>query len=164
MKVVDGSSLAVAVLLNRIPRGTTQVVLRGKLTKVAYALAFNLCQRGIKVRLFCSSQHKKKAELDFGSQAKSGLGYYHLFFWVCYSPMGFYANTFILWKHGVIQCSVLLLHFAQSKLIHNLNIMKVFLDFFFSLYASQNTKSGIENFYSTTRLCGNQFKWLWFGL
>ena len=61
VKVVDGSSLAVAVLLNSIPRGTTQVVLRGKLTKVAYALAFNLCQRGIKVRLFCSSQHKKKA-------------------------------------------------------------------------------------------------------
>ena len=63
VKVVDGSSLAVAVLLNSIPRGTTQVVLRGKLTKVAYALAFNLCQRSTTVRLFCSSQHKKKAKL-----------------------------------------------------------------------------------------------------
>ena len=62
VKVVDGSSLAVAVLLNSIPRGTTQVVLRGKLTKVAYALAFTLCQRGIKVRLFCSSQHKNKGQ------------------------------------------------------------------------------------------------------
>ena len=91
VKVVDGSSLAVAVLLNSIPRGTTQVVLRGKLTKVAYALAFNLCQRGITVRLFCSSQHKKKAKLDFRSL------------------------TFILCKHGAIQCSVLLLHFAQSN-------------------------------------------------
>ena len=96
VKVVDGSSLTVAVLLNSIPRGTTQVVLRGKLTKVAYALAFTLCQRGVKVRLFCSSQHKRKVKLDFGSQAKSGLGYYHLFFWVCHSPMGFYASTFIL--------------------------------------------------------------------
>jgi aldehyde decarbonylase len=52
VKVVDGSSLAVAVVLNRIPEGTTQVVLRGRLTKVAYALAFTLCQRGIQVRLF----------------------------------------------------------------------------------------------------------------
>ena len=51
VKVVDGSSLAVAVVLNRIPKGTTEVVLRGKLTKVAYALAFTLCQRGIQVRL-----------------------------------------------------------------------------------------------------------------
>ena len=49
VKIVDGSSLAVAVVLNSIPEGTTQVVLRGKLTKVAYALAFTLCQRGIQV-------------------------------------------------------------------------------------------------------------------
>ena len=56
VKVVDGSSLAVAVVLNSIPRGTTEVILRGKLTKVAYALVFALCQRGIQVRLFCSSK------------------------------------------------------------------------------------------------------------
>ncbi|KAB1204060.1 Protein ECERIFERUM 1 [Morella rubra] len=49
VKIVDGSSLAVAVVLNSIPKGTTQVVLRGKLTKVAYGLAFTLCQRGIQV-------------------------------------------------------------------------------------------------------------------
>ncbi|KAB1222656.1 Protein ECERIFERUM 1 [Morella rubra] len=49
VKIVDGSSLAVAVVLNSIPKGTTQVVLTGKLTKVAYALAFTLCQRGIQV-------------------------------------------------------------------------------------------------------------------
>ncbi|TQE09075.1 hypothetical protein C1H46_005458 [Malus baccata] len=35
IKVVDGSSLAVAVILNSIPKPTTQVVLRGNLTKVA---------------------------------------------------------------------------------------------------------------------------------
>ncbi|KAB1222655.1 Protein ECERIFERUM 1 [Morella rubra] len=49
VKIVDGSSLAVALVLNSIPKGTTQVVLTGKLTKVAYALAFTLCQRGIQV-------------------------------------------------------------------------------------------------------------------
>lgn len=49
VKVVDGSSLAVAVLLHSIPKATTQVLLRGKLTKVASTLAFNLCQRGIQV-------------------------------------------------------------------------------------------------------------------
>ena len=85
VKVVDGSSLAVAVLLNSIPRGTTQVVLRGKLTKVAYALAFTLCQRGIKVIYFVQANTKTKAKIDVRPQ----------------------ENTFILCKHG-IQCSVLL--------------------------------------------------------
>ncbi|KAI9181126.1 hypothetical protein LWI28_011748 [Acer negundo] len=51
MKVVDGTSLAVAVNVNSIPKGTTQVLLRGKLTKVAYALAFALCQKGLQVLL-----------------------------------------------------------------------------------------------------------------
>ena len=40
VKVVDGSSLVVAVVLNSIPKGTTQVLLRGKLNKVAYTIAF----------------------------------------------------------------------------------------------------------------------------
>lgn len=52
VKIVDGSSLAAAVVLNNIPKGTTQVLLMGKLTKVAYALAFALCQRGVKVCFF----------------------------------------------------------------------------------------------------------------
>ncbi|XP_061995612.1 protein CER1-like 1 [Rosa rugosa] len=47
--MVDGSSLVVAVILNSIPKETTQVLLRGKLTKVAVAIAFGLIQRGIKV-------------------------------------------------------------------------------------------------------------------
>lgn len=51
IKVVDGSSLAVAVLLNSIPKGTTQVLLRGNLTKVAFSLASALCQRDIQVYL-----------------------------------------------------------------------------------------------------------------
>ncbi|CAN6703838.1 unnamed protein product [Malus baccata var. baccata] len=47
IKVVDGSSLAVAVILNSIPKRTTQVVLRGNLTKVVYAIAYALSQKGI---------------------------------------------------------------------------------------------------------------------
>jgi aldehyde decarbonylase len=53
IKLVDGSSLAVAVVLNSIPKGTTQVFLRGNLTKVAYAIANALCERGIQVRFNC---------------------------------------------------------------------------------------------------------------
>jgi len=52
VKVVDGSSLVVALLLNTIPKGTTQVLLRGKLTKVAYALVFSLCQQNVQVIFF----------------------------------------------------------------------------------------------------------------
>ncbi|TKY68824.1 CER 2 [Spatholobus suberectus] len=59
VKVVDGSSLAVAVVLNSIPKGTTQVLLRGKLTKVAYALAFTLCQQGIKVATIHKDDYMK---------------------------------------------------------------------------------------------------------
>ncbi|KAJ4831894.1 hypothetical protein Tsubulata_018101 [Turnera subulata] len=58
VKVVDGSSLVVAIVLNSIPKGTTQVLLRGKLTKVAYAIAFALCQRGIQV----ATLHKHEKE------------------------------------------------------------------------------------------------------
>ncbi|RVW20789.1 Protein ECERIFERUM 1 [Vitis vinifera] len=49
IKVVDGSSLAVAVVLNSIPKGTTQVLFRGNLSKVAYFIASALCQMDIQV-------------------------------------------------------------------------------------------------------------------
>lgn len=49
VKLVDGSSLAVAVVLNSIPKGANQVVLRGDLSKVAYVIALDLCQHGIQV-------------------------------------------------------------------------------------------------------------------
>ena len=52
IKIVDGCSLAAAVVLNSIPKGTTQVLLRGKITKVASAIAFYLCKRGIQVYMF----------------------------------------------------------------------------------------------------------------
>ncbi|KAJ7947313.1 Protein ECERIFERUM 1-like [Quillaja saponaria] len=59
VKVVDGSSLAVAVVLNNIPKGTTQVLLRGKLTKVACATAFALSQKGIKVAVLHEDEYLK---------------------------------------------------------------------------------------------------------
>ncbi|KAI3681352.1 hypothetical protein L6452_36144 [Arctium lappa] len=49
VRVVDGSSLAVAVVLNSIPEGTTQVVFKGNFNKVASYLAIALCHRGIQV-------------------------------------------------------------------------------------------------------------------
>ena len=52
IKVVDGSSLAAAIVLNSIPKGTTQVLLRGKITKVVCAIAVDLCKRGIQVYMF----------------------------------------------------------------------------------------------------------------
>lgn len=51
VKIVDGTSLAVAVVLKSIPKGTTQVVLQGNLSKVAYPIALALCQGGIQVHL-----------------------------------------------------------------------------------------------------------------
>ncbi|CAN4099558.1 unnamed protein product [Withania somnifera] len=59
IKVVDGSSLAVAVVLNSIPKGTTEVLLRGNLTKVAFSLASALCQRDIKVATLYRSDYEK---------------------------------------------------------------------------------------------------------
>ncbi|GMJ14506.1 ECERIFERUM 22, ECERIFERUM 1 [Hibiscus trionum] len=59
VKLVDGSSLAVAVLLNSIPKGTTQLLLRGKLTKVAVAVAFALCQKGIQVAVSREDEYEK---------------------------------------------------------------------------------------------------------
>ncbi|KAM6542768.1 hypothetical protein CsatB_007215 [Cannabis sativa] len=59
VKVVDGSSLAVSVVLNSIPKGTTQVLLTGNLTKVAYAVALTLCQKGIQVASSKEEEYKK---------------------------------------------------------------------------------------------------------
>ncbi|RZC91540.1 hypothetical protein C5167_027598 [Papaver somniferum] len=49
-RIVDGSNLAVAFVVNNmVPKGTSQVIMRGNLTKVAYGIAFVLCQRGVRV-------------------------------------------------------------------------------------------------------------------
>ncbi|PKA52112.1 Protein ECERIFERUM 1 [Apostasia shenzhenica] len=49
VRIVDGSSLAAAVILSSIPQGTQQVVLKGHLSKVAYIVIQSLCNRGVKV-------------------------------------------------------------------------------------------------------------------
>ncbi|KAK1425154.1 hypothetical protein QVD17_20499 [Tagetes erecta] len=65
VKLVDGSSLAVAVLLNTIPKDTTQVVFRGNFNKVAYHLALALCHNGIKVAVSRSDDYQKiKSEVE----------------------------------------------------------------------------------------------------
>ncbi|KAL9262508.1 Very-long-chain aldehyde decarbonylase GL1-5-like protein [Drosera capensis] len=64
VKLVDGSSLAVAVVLNSIPKGTTEVLLSGKLSKIAYAIAASLCHQGIQVATSREDQYEKlKAKL-----------------------------------------------------------------------------------------------------
>ncbi|XP_047956764.1 very-long-chain aldehyde decarbonylase CER1-like [Salvia hispanica] len=72
VKLVDGSSLAVAIVLNSIPKGTTQVVFRGNPNKVAYSIALALCQGGIQVFTLNEDDYKKiKAKLN--SEAASNL-------------------------------------------------------------------------------------------
>lgn len=52
INLVDGSSLAIAIVLKSIPKGTTQVVLCGNLNKVGFAIANALCQSGVQVLMF----------------------------------------------------------------------------------------------------------------
>ncbi|KAK3433866.1 hypothetical protein EUGRSUZ_D01144 [Eucalyptus grandis] len=59
-KLVDGSSLAVAVVLRSIPKGTSQVLLRGNLNKLACAIAHALCARGIQVNVASKDEHEKR--------------------------------------------------------------------------------------------------------
>ncbi|KAL7606598.1 hypothetical protein Lser_V15G15907 [Lactuca serriola] len=72
VKLVDGSSLAVAVVLNSIPKGTTQVVIRGNFNKVAYSLVLALCHKGIQVSISRSHNYQRlKSELELsGDQDK----------------------------------------------------------------------------------------------
>ncbi|XP_059440240.1 very-long-chain aldehyde decarbonylase CER1-like [Corylus avellana] len=72
IKLVDGSSLAVAVVLNSIPKGTTQVFLRGNLTKVAYAIANALCERGIQVAIPYKDEYEK-LQLRLTTMSKNNL-------------------------------------------------------------------------------------------
>ncbi|KAK9101662.1 hypothetical protein Scep_025092 [Stephania cephalantha] len=59
IRLVDGSSLAVAIVLNSIPKGTDKVVLRGGTCKVAHAIVQALCRDGIKVVAVCKSEYEK---------------------------------------------------------------------------------------------------------
>ncbi|KAF8388517.1 hypothetical protein HHK36_027192 [Tetracentron sinense] len=59
IRVVDGSSLAVAVVLNSIPKGAKHVFLRGNISKVAYAIVLVLCQREIQVTVIQKDEYEK---------------------------------------------------------------------------------------------------------
>ncbi|KAM7474331.1 hypothetical protein LguiB_021574 [Lonicera macranthoides] len=60
VKVVDGSSLAVAIVINKIPKGTTQVLLVAKQqSKVASSIASALCQCGIQVFTLFKEEYEK---------------------------------------------------------------------------------------------------------
>ncbi|KAL8155584.1 hypothetical protein AgCh_000826 [Apium graveolens] len=47
VKIVDGSRLATAVVLNSIPKGTNQVAIKGNSSKVSNSVAVELCGRGV---------------------------------------------------------------------------------------------------------------------
>ncbi|GFP90458.1 protein eceriferum 1 [Phtheirospermum japonicum] len=55
-KIIDGSGLVVAVVLNSIPKGTTEILFRGKLSKIAFAIVSALCHKGIKVATFYENE------------------------------------------------------------------------------------------------------------
>ncbi|XP_071735972.1 very-long-chain aldehyde decarbonylase GL1-5-like [Rutidosis leptorrhynchoides] len=59
VKLVDGSSLAAAVVLNSIPEGTTQVAFKGKFNKVAYPIALALLRKGIQVAISNKNEYEK---------------------------------------------------------------------------------------------------------
>ncbi|PHT68300.1 hypothetical protein T459_27787 [Capsicum annuum] len=64
VKVVDRSSLIVVMVLNSILKGTSQVVLRGRLSKVAYNITLALCDWGIQVVMLNEEDNKRlKAKL-----------------------------------------------------------------------------------------------------
>ncbi|KAL1535831.1 aldehyde oxygenase (deformylating) [Salvia divinorum] len=70
-KVVDGSSLAIAIVLNSIPKGTTQVLFRGALSKLAFAIVSALCHRGIQVSTFYETEKIKLCSTTEGEVAVS---------------------------------------------------------------------------------------------
>ncbi|XP_058101486.1 very-long-chain aldehyde decarbonylase GL1-4-like isoform X2 [Magnolia sinica] len=74
IRIVDGSSLAVAIVLNSIPKGTERVLLRGILSKTSYAIALALCQRGIQIITVCSDEYEK---LKLRLPAKHGCYLFH---------------------------------------------------------------------------------------
>ncbi|AES88379.2 fatty acid hydroxylase superfamily protein [Medicago truncatula] len=74
IKVVDGSSLVVATVLNNIPKGTNQVLLRGKFNKVALAIINALCSKNVQVTVLYRDELKeleRRVAVSDGSLALS---------------------------------------------------------------------------------------------
>lgn len=59
VKLVDGSSLAVAVVLDSIPKGTSQLLFRGRPCKVALSIVSKLCRKGIQVFTIRKDEYEK---------------------------------------------------------------------------------------------------------
>ncbi|KAG6499457.1 hypothetical protein ZIOFF_039245 [Zingiber officinale] len=51
LRIVDGSSLAAAIVVNSIPPETRKVILTGNQSKVAYRVTIALCQKGVEVTM-----------------------------------------------------------------------------------------------------------------
>ncbi|MQL95614.1 hypothetical protein Taro_028289 [Colocasia esculenta] len=66
-RIVDGSSLAVAVALQSIPSDASQVLIRGGPSKMAFALAHALCKRNVQIWLVgdgLTDEEQRKATKD----------------------------------------------------------------------------------------------------
>ncbi|XP_077250793.1 very-long-chain aldehyde decarbonylase GL1-5-like [Tasmannia lanceolata] len=65
IRIVDGTALAVSIVLHSIPKGTKQVLLRGNLSKTGCATALALCRKGMQVTTACMDYFEKlKLELE----------------------------------------------------------------------------------------------------
>ncbi|XP_022146961.1 protein ECERIFERUM 1-like [Momordica charantia] len=64
VRVVDGSSLAVGIVLNSIPKFGTQILLTGKFTKVAFALYHSLSKRGIQIAVLHQQHYKQLKKFE----------------------------------------------------------------------------------------------------
>ena len=52
VRVVHGNTLTAAVILNEIPKGTTEVFLTGATSKLGRAIALYLCKKRVRVMVF----------------------------------------------------------------------------------------------------------------
>ncbi|XP_052724955.1 very-long-chain aldehyde decarbonylase CER1 [Vigna angularis] len=84
IKIVDGSSLVVAIVLNSIPNEASEVLLCGKPNKVSYAIATALCEKGTKVTTMYKDEYDD-LELRLSKECKKNLvfpGSYNAKIWL----------------------------------------------------------------------------------
>ncbi|KAH6836349.1 Fatty acid hydroxylase superfamily [Perilla frutescens var. hirtella] len=81
-KVADGSSLAVGIVLNSIPKGTAQVMFRGALSNLALAIVSALCHRGIQVATFYQMEMLKLSTVVSEGQVLLSKSYTQYKVWI----------------------------------------------------------------------------------
>ncbi|XP_068653701.1 very-long-chain aldehyde decarbonylase GL1-5-like [Aristolochia californica] len=59
VRIVDGTTLAAALVINSIPQGTKEVLMRGRVSKVSCAVAVALSQKGIQVNTVRRDEFEK---------------------------------------------------------------------------------------------------------